>query len=407
MTTTRPRVILVAAALAAAAGLGACKKESKKGDDKRDRPEVKDEPVTSDLRQVLALLPNDSDMIVGLDIASLREAEFYKAYQSQLEELAGKQLALIRDACGFDPVLKMSKVVVAGKGTRRKGDLTAVAKGLGRAETMGCLAKPFPDVRVTVDGDYALVEQLEAEKADGDKDASDDKAKRPGVKTAEDKQAQGAPAVPDDDSTAGPVGVRPDPNKRRPMPPPNPPDAGAGGAPDTDNAPVVKDSLSLLFIDDTTVVIARRSGKGVDKPTMQQIVTLAPDASVTASPNFMQMLDAIDTDAKLWFVINGAADSLKDSPISFLSFKAAFGHVQVSSGVTIDASLRLESDAKAAELAKRATDQIARLRKSRLKSALGVVTFESEYNDVRVHVEQTRPQMDALIEQIALYLPFL
>jgi hypothetical protein len=379
VSTTRPRVILVAL-LVAAAGLGACSKKSKKESEPTKEPAVDQTPVSDDLRKVLEVMPRDSDQIVGVDIAKLRGSEFYKAYEKQLQDLAGKQLKLLREACGIDPVAKISRAVLSAKGDRRKGDMTAIVRGLDRAETLTCLGKSFPDIRITVDGDYAMIEQL----ADAKPAKKDDKAADP--KAADPKAAEKV------DSTAPADKLAADP---APVEPPVPAEK------------VVKDSLSLIFTDDTTMVVARRGGKAADKPTMESIVALPPEHSVTGSPAFMQMLDQIDTDADLWFLINGNADSYKESAVGqFIQHQAAFGHVRVTSGITVDATLRLESESKAAELAKRATDQIARLRKSKLKEALGVIEFDHAQNDVRVHAEQTRPQMDALIEQAALYLAF-
>src|SRR5687767_8323959 len=79
VSTTRSRVILVA--LLVAAGSGACSKKSKKEADRRVEPQAKDEPVSDDLRKVLSLMPKDSDMIIGLDVTTLRTASFYKAYE--------------------------------------------------------------------------------------------------------------------------------------------------------------------------------------------------------------------------------------------------------------------------------------------------------------------------------------
>jgi hypothetical protein len=343
--TKRSRVILAGALLVFAAGgvAAGCKKDKKPDQDKPGKGAAA--PVSDDLRSVLAMMPLDSDMIAGVDVAALRNSELYKAYQPRLESLVKKRLKMFIDLCGFDPVPKVQRAVIAADGGR-DGDATIVVRGLGKGETIDCLNKaaaaPPEGYQVAVDGDFARIDRV----------------------------------------AANAVRVSPD-------------------APEPQEAPPMGESASLQFIGDETMVLARRKGEAVDKAAMQAVVALPANASVTASPGFMEMLDAIDTDASVWLVVDGKAESFRKSAIGRLqAFDAAFGHIQVGSGLDIDVSLRVTDPTAAAELATKTEGYVTRMRKSLLKGALGEVKVEHSGRDVRFRVQESRQQLEELYDKI-------
>ena len=132
-----------------------------------------------------------------------------------------------------------------------------------RTQTSGRMSKgvaaPPKGTAVVVDGDYAKIERLP--------EAVKDKAGKPIV------------------------------------PPTSAVDAGAGAPAVMPDVP--KDSVSLQFLDDDTVVLARRGGEAVEKDAMAAVLKLDAASSVVGSQGFMEMIDGIDTSAPIWFVING------------------------------------------------------------------------------------------------------
>jgi hypothetical protein len=313
---------------------------------------------------MLAMIPLNSDGVLGLDLAKLRGSELYKSYQKQVEALAAEGLDQVKQLCGFDPLPKIQKLVVGGVGNQRTGDATAIVKGLDKAETLGCLQKAAAqaqnDFKVTVDGDFAIVETLETPGTD---------LVAPPAADAGAEAAPGAPAVA----------------------PPVP-------------SPVVGESVSLQFTDDSTVVIARRGGKSVDKAGLAAIIAGTAGDSITKSPGFMEMIDAVDTDAVIWFVVNGKADAVQKAGRGFLSFDAAFGHVQVTSALDVSVNLRLESDAAAERFAQMSQRQLDSMKKSLMKDMIGDAKVEQKGRDVRFTLHETREQLQKLVEFASTFL---
>jgi hypothetical protein len=353
-------MLAVLLVLAVAAG---CKKDKPKDDGKGGTTAggKKDTPASAELKQHLALMPLQSDGVVGVDLALLRGSELYKAYQKDIEGAAANQLEQIKTLCGFDPLPKIQKVLAGGVGSRKTGDATAVIKGLGKAETMDCLTKaaaaPPPNVKVVVDGDFATVE------------------------TAIARDPAPVPVAPPAAAAADPKA----PPAAQPAPPPE---------------PVETESVSVQFLDDTTAVIARRGGKAVDKAAMQALLAtkVGDAANVTGSPGFMEMIDAIDTEAGLWFVVNGKSDRVKSVGRGILAFDAAFGHVYAGAGLDVHATLRVESEDSAKRMTDLATRQVASMRKSLMKDMLGEVEVEQNGRDVRFRLQESREQLEKLVD---------
>lgn len=359
MPTTRSRVIL--AGLLSLVVLAGCKKDKPKDQDGKGGGAAagkNDSPATAELKQHLALMGLQSDGVVGVDLTLLRSSELYKAYQKDIEGAAAEQLEQIKTLCGFDPLPRLTKVVAGGVGNRKTGDATAILKGLGKAETMECLTKaaatPPANVKVVVDGDFATVETT---------------IERDPVPVAPKRAApQGAPAEP-------------------PVPPEPPP-------------PPEVESVSVQFLDDSTAVIARRAGKSVDKATMQSILAakVGDPSNVTGSPGFMEMIDAIDTEAGVWFVINGKSDRIKGIGRGLLSFEAAFGHIHAGAGLDVHTTLRVENEDSAKRMSDLATRQVTSMRKSLMKDMLGEVEVEQKGRDVRFRLQESREQLEKLVD---------
>lgn len=151
-----PARVLVVACLTLAAA-AACKKDKKsEGEGKGGGGQA----VSADLQRTLAMIPKESDGVIGIDLAKLRGSDMYKAYEAQLREVGAGQLDAVQELCGFDPVPKLQRVVAGGAG---RGDATAVIDGLGKAEVVSCMQKaaaaPPAGTTITVDGDFMTVVQ--------------------------------------------------------------------------------------------------------------------------------------------------------------------------------------------------------------------------------------------------------
>ncbi len=320
-------------------------------------------PASSELRTALAMMPLESEMIIGFDLAELRGTELYKTYEKDLRGQAASQLDTIQKLCGFDPSEKLTSVVAAGKGNSRNGDATAVVRGLSKADTMGCLTKaaasPPADVTVTVDGDFAMIQ---AATPDGDKAAADGDG--------------GVPLV---------------------APPADPAKIKVAAA-------TRGESASVQFLDDQTAVVARRDGKAPDKAAMAAIIGAKAGEGVTSSAPFMEMIDGIDTDAPVWFVINGKAPAVQKLTRGLLRFDAAYGHVLVGSGLDLHATIRVDKDDTAKSMSEMAQRQVDSMKKSLMKDMLGEVTVTQHGREVRLRLQESREQLTKLIDFAGTFL---
>lgn len=373
VTTTRMIVVGVLAALLASSG---CKK---------DKPAPKQDdhnaaaPMSDDLRGVLAMMPRDSEMVAAADFAALRGTAVYKAHAGQLKGLAASQLEIVSKLCGFDPTDEIGQVVFAGKGKTKNGDMTALVRGLAKAKVMDCLTKaaaaPPEGFIIAVDGDYAMVETK--------------------------------PPVSDAQADAG-VAAQPDPKdaKRRPAPkPPEPKDAGvaagdAGAAVDDAGAKQPKrgQSVSLKYLDDTTLVVARRNGLALTGAELSAIASGKAADTIVGSKEFMALIDGTDTDAPVWFVVSGKAPLLK-AVSRYIAFDAAFGSVRAGDDLDVDLTARMVNDQSAKDFSNLLIRTFDNLKKSTLRDAVGPSSVTVTDRDVRVTLHESGPQLAMLVSK--------
>src|ERR1041385_6549253 len=169
----RTRVGLLVALAGLGLGLGACKKnEDKKAGDTTAAGKSTDKATgggaTSGGGAVaagddLALLPADSEMVLGLNFAQLQQSALWKQFSPKLMEKMQSGLAEFKAACGFDPMEAVKSVSMGLKGVGNDvPDGAIVVHGLDKAKSMACLDKAKAEAakqgsEITVDGDVFTV----------------------------------------------------------------------------------------------------------------------------------------------------------------------------------------------------------------------------------------------------------
>ncbi len=117
-------------------------------------------PAQGGLTRALAAMPKETEFIVGLDFTQLRKSALWKKYEPKLLESAGKELAEFKSKCGFDPLEKLTGVLMGGQlGMGDLGDATMFVRGFEKGPLIDCLKKmaaekPEEGKSVVVDGDY-------------------------------------------------------------------------------------------------------------------------------------------------------------------------------------------------------------------------------------------------------------
>ncbi len=96
-------------------------------------------PVASD--DLLAYLPMDAELVVGVDLTLLRQAALYRTFEKQLLDAVGKELAAAQ-RCGVDPARSLQRVTLAGKTDSSKDfDGVVVLRGVDTALALPCIAR--------------------------------------------------------------------------------------------------------------------------------------------------------------------------------------------------------------------------------------------------------------------------
>jgi hypothetical protein len=157
---------LIVAVVALGLGAGACKKKEEKkdnvpGDKAGENPLTKPAGAGAMVAgsDDLALLPSDSELVIGLNFAQLQKSALWQQFAPKLMEKAASGLADFKAMCGFDPFEKFKSVSLGLKGLEGKApDGAVVVHGLDKAQTMACVEKGKAEfakkgTEVTVDGD--------------------------------------------------------------------------------------------------------------------------------------------------------------------------------------------------------------------------------------------------------------
>ena len=174
----RTRIGWLAAIAALGLAAGACKKNDAKGNqtgsgtaaDKSatgDKTQTADKGVATPVAVAggddLALLPVDSEMVMGLNFAQLQQSALWKQFAPKLMDKMSSGLADFKAACGFDPLDAVKSVSIGMKGLGgTTPDGAVVVHGPEKAKVMACMDKAKAEAakkgsEVTVDGDVFMV----------------------------------------------------------------------------------------------------------------------------------------------------------------------------------------------------------------------------------------------------------
>ena len=112
----------------------------------------------------LMLLPADSDAVIGVNFAQVRQSALWQRFIAP--QLAGVEgIHEFEVLCGFDPLASLSSISVGVKGLGSDDSVTGtiVIHGFEKAKAMSCFDKEgLPDAekdgsKVTIDGDVVLI----------------------------------------------------------------------------------------------------------------------------------------------------------------------------------------------------------------------------------------------------------
>ncbi len=111
----------------------------------------------------LALLPADSEVVLGLNFAQLQTSGLWKQFSPMLMSKAAGPLNDFKTVCGFDPMEAVKSVSVGAKGAGGANpEGVIVVRGPDKAKVTGCLEKVKAEAakngaEITQDGDVFTV----------------------------------------------------------------------------------------------------------------------------------------------------------------------------------------------------------------------------------------------------------
>ena len=170
----RTRSLLVAVAALGLGAFGCKKKEEKKAEPtagSATAPATPEKPPAPAVQIVggedLALLPADSEMVMGLNFAQLKQSALWKQFSPKLMEKISGGLADFKAACGFDPIDAIQTVSLGMKGLGGDSpDGALVIHGPDKTKSMACIDKAKAEAKkkgseVTLDGEVFTVKDKE------------------------------------------------------------------------------------------------------------------------------------------------------------------------------------------------------------------------------------------------------
>jgi hypothetical protein len=158
MVRIRQRWSLVLLGLVLGVGFVACKKDGSAGSGDKSSEASGGGPGGD-----LALLPADSEVVIGVNVGQLQQSGLWKQFfEPKLAAFGGKQaMDEFKAKCGADPMKTISSITVGVRGFSDKPSVVAVARGLDKAKLLDCLDKHKDEIakdggEVTRDGDVVL-----------------------------------------------------------------------------------------------------------------------------------------------------------------------------------------------------------------------------------------------------------
>lgn len=164
MVRTRHAWLVVMLALGLTA---ACKKEGSTSGAGGDKAESSGGASVDDL----SLLPADSEVVMGLNIAQLQKSQLWKQFVEPKLTTgeAQQQISDIKTRCGWDPMTAISSLAIGIKdGSNDNPSIVAVGHGLDKSKSLDCIEKSKAEItkdggELTREGDVVMFKDKKGE----------------------------------------------------------------------------------------------------------------------------------------------------------------------------------------------------------------------------------------------------
>ena len=162
-----------------------------------------------------------------------------------------------------------------------------------------------------------------------------------------------------------------------------------------------KDTVRFIFADDQTILFQRVPGSDemADKAALQKVLAAKDGEGLMSSATFSSLIDATDTGAAAWFVMNGNSAMMQNAGQMPFKFKAIFGSVKVDDGVNGILKMRMEEETDASGVATMAEMAMGQVAGTPYADFAKGVKISSKGKDLNVAFKFTAAQLDTLAAQ--------
>jgi len=152
-------------------------------------------------------------------------------------------------------------------------------------------------------------------------------------------------------------------------------------------------AVRFMFLDDQTILVKRVGGDDLASKDVY-LATAASKATdgLMGSQTFSSLIDATDTAATLWFVMNGNSSFIP--PNIPMKFTAIFGSVNAADGADGVLKLRMADDDTAKGLVTMGKMQMDQMKDSPFAEYIKAVKLEAKGKDVHVNFKLTGKQLE-------------
>jgi hypothetical protein len=154
-------------------------------------------------------------------------------------------------------------------------------------------------------------------------------------------------------------------------------------------------AVRFAFVDDTTIIFKRAGGDEMaGKDVLMAAIASKPTDGLMSSQTFSSIIDATDTSATAWFVVNGNASFFP--PGIPLKFTAVFGSFNAGDGADGTVKLRVADEDTAKGFVTMAKMQMDQMKDSPFGEYIKAVKVEAKGKDVAMSFKLTQAQLESL-----------
>ena len=148
--------------------------------------------------------------------------------------------------------------------------------------------------------------------------------------------------------------------------------------------------FGFTFVNDTTALAVI----GPDAATKEGIKKVAAGGgALKTSPAFVEMFQKISTGDSMWMVMNGSSPMFNKAAAMGMKFKAMYGSVNVTDGLTVDLRFRFNTPDEAAQLVTMTKGQI---NNAQVKAMFDKIDVTSDGADAKFTVAMSAEKLKAL-----------